>query len=137
MELDELIAATGVLPRAMDIALDHPVCNSASNAATRMLAGALASSVEGLCLPLLQPADGREGLQARLARECSEATQTSIGLRKCHVGAMISMANLLRQLEARHGATTHTIRTTPAPTTGEPRCETVFRGLFGQSRISD
>lgn len=99
IELDELIAATGVLPRAMEIALDHHVCNSASNAATRMLAGALASSVEGLCLPLLQPQSIE--LQARLARECTAATTTTVGLRKCHIGALISMANLLRQLEAR------------------------------------
>jgi hypothetical protein len=86
------VAAAGVLPRCVELALDHPTCSPVQCAALRALRSALGPGCGPLEMwrPLVEG-----GLPGRVAAVASAAQGVSVGLRPAHTGFAVAVAELL------------------------------------------
>ena len=98
-ELDALLAARALLPRAVALLFAHEGPSAVHAAVARLIQASLASECIQLWLPAFQA--GRHGapLQTRLAEAGAKAAPVIPGLRPTHIGAVIAIANGLRALQ--------------------------------------
>lgn len=98
-ELDALLAARALLPRAVALLFAHEGPSAVHAAVARLIQASLASACIQLWLPAFQA--GRHGapLQTRLAEAGAKAAPVIPGLRPTHIGAVIAIANGLRALQ--------------------------------------
>jgi hypothetical protein len=103
-ELDAVLAAQALLPRAVALLFEHECSSAAHSAAARLLQAALGSAVPQLWLPAFAPGPHGDALQARLAAAGTAAVALSPGRRAPHVGAVLAVANGLRAMQRGGGA---------------------------------
>ena len=98
-ELDALLAAQELLPRAVALMFTHQGPSAVHAAAARLIQAALGSGCTDLWLPAFQAGPHGAALQSRLAEAGVEAAPLTPGRRATHVGAVIAIANGLHALQ--------------------------------------
>lgn len=104
------VAAQPLVPRITLLACQHPTSNALQCAVLQIMQSALEGDVPGLALGMFQAGWGLGGggqqapLQSVLARIGAEQVDVAVGLRPAHVGFVIYLSNMLKDVAAGRGA---------------------------------